>query len=148
MKRLFVGLVLLMMSFLSALDSLEVLRQFGTRVGLFRWVGELLIALAAVALFAHSTKLHRRLLFPRRGGHLLAAGIVVYALGAAVATGLVVTALGWFAIEKDSLLAPAPALVAQIVPLPLLFAGQLLLVIGVFRAMTNLVPKSEFDADY
>lgn len=148
MKRLFVGLVLLLMSFLSALDALEVLREIGTRVGLFRWVGELLIALAAVALFARSTRLNRRLLFPRRGANLLAAGIVVYALGAAVATGLVVTVLGWLAIEKDSLLAPAPALVAQVVPLPLLFAGQLLLVIGVFRAMTNLVPKSEFDADY
>jgi hypothetical protein len=148
MKRLFVGLVLLLMSFLSALEHLEVLRQLGTRVGLFRWVAELLIALAAVALFARTTKLHRRLLFPRRGGHLLAAGIVVYGLGAALATGLVVTVLGWLAIEKDSILAPAPALAAQIMPLPLLFTGQLLLVIGAFRAMTNLVPRSEFEADY
>lgn len=148
MKRLFVGLVLLLASFLSALGPLEALRAWAAGAGVYRWVPEFLLALALVALFAKVTQLHRRLLFPRRGVRLLAAGIALYAVGAAVATGLLAGALRMIPPEAGAPWTDAPALAAQVVPWPMFLAAQLLLVLGAFRALTNLVPPSEFDADF
>lgn len=74
MKRIFVGLVLLVMGFLSALDHLDRVHAVGARLGVQRWMTEAVIAIVIVAWFVRSTQLHRRLLFPRRGLRLLLAG--------------------------------------------------------------------------
>jgi len=145
-KRLFVALVLLLMSFLSALAPLEGLRGLAMGAGVYRWVPDLVLALALVAAFARLTQLHRRLLFPRRGVRLLAGGIALYALGAALATGLAVSALRLLPPEAGG--PGAAELAARAVPLPIFLAAQLLLVLGAFRAMTNLVPPDEFAADF
>lgn len=148
MKRLFVGLTLLLMSFLSALDSLAWLRDLAARIGLYRWVIELVLALAVVTLFARKAELHRRLLFPRRGDQLLIAGIGVYALAVAAATGALVQAMGFVAKLADSGLGGVPTLVANVYPQPVFIAAQLLLMLGAFRALANLVPPGEFAEDY
>lgn len=148
MKRLFVALTLLLMSFLSALDSLAWLRDLSARIGLYRWVVELVLALAVVTLFARKAELHRRLLFPRRGDQLLIAGIAVYALAVAAATGALVQAMGFIAKLADSGLGGVPTLVANVYPQPVFIAAQLLLMLGAFRALANLVPPGEFAEDY
>lgn len=148
MKRLFVGLVLLLASFLAAVGPLDVVRERAAGLGVYRWVPEIVLALVFVALFARVTQLHRRLLFPRRGVRLLAAGIALYAAGAAVATGMLVGALRLIPPEAGAPWTDAPALAAQVLPWPMFLAAQLLLVLGAFRALTNLVPPSEFDADF
>lgn len=148
MKRLFVGLVLLLMAFLSTLDHLDRVHHVGARLGVQRWMTELVLAIAVVALFVRFTQLHRRLLFPRRGLRLLLAGIVFYALGIAVATGALVSAAGWLPPEDLGALAGVSQILPRLTPLPLFLAAQVLLVIGVFRALTNLVPPQEFAEDF
>lgn len=148
MKRLYVALTLLLMSFLSALEHLDGLRNMVARVGVYRWVPELLLAAAAVAVFVMATQLHRRLLFPRRGMRILAAGIAVYAVAVAAATGAAATALGVVAIEKGSPWSAVPELLGRFHPQPVFVAALLLLILGAFRALTNLVPPNEFEADF
>jgi hypothetical protein len=148
MKRLFIGLTVLLMAFLSSLDQLEALHRFAARAGVQRWTIELALALAAVAAFAQRSQLHRRMLFPRRGLRLLLAGIAVHALAVALMTGLLVRAIGVLPIEADSVWSAWPELVSLLRPLPLLVAAQVLLLVGAFRALTNLVPPDEFAADF
>jgi hypothetical protein len=148
MKRLFIALTLLLMSFLSALDQLQWVQHLAARAGAPRWLPELVLAAAAVAAFLHLSSLRRRLLFPRRGMRLLAAGIGVYAVGVAAATGLLVTVVGQIAIEQGSAWADLPRYVAAVYPQPVFLAAQLLLVLGVFRALSNLVSPAEFREDY
>ena len=148
MKRLFAGLVLLMMAFLATLPPLEVLRALAVRSGAFAWVPELLLALVVVTAFARITQLHRRLLFPRRGGRLLAAGLALYAVAVAVATGAAAAALRLLPLEPGSPWAGAADLAARMVPLPLFLAAQVLLALGAFRALSNLVPPQEFAEDF
>lgn len=148
MKRLYVALTLLLMSFLSVLAPFAHAQQLATRVGVYAWLPELLLAAAAVALFVKATHVHRRLLFPRRGLRLLAVGIALYALAVALASGVVARALGVLEIAKDGPFASVPALASTLYPQPVFIVAQLLLVIGAFRALTNLVPPAEFEADY
>jgi hypothetical protein len=148
MTRLFIGLTLLLMSFLSALDGLKGLDDLAARVGVYRWVPELVLAAVAVALFVYRSSLRRRLLFPRRGFRLLAAGIGVYALGAAAAGGLLVTAAGMLPLEQGTPWARLPELVARLYPQPVFVAALLLLAMGAFRALSNLVPPAEFEEDF
>ena len=148
MKILFAGLTLLLASFLSTLEHLDALRDLVGRAGAYRWLPELLLAAAAVALFLGASKLHRRLLFPRRGMRLLAAGVAVYAVGAATASGAVVHAAGWLPIEQGSVWADVSG-AASFVDAPAVFViAQLLLIVGAIRAFSNLVPPSEFEADF
>jgi hypothetical protein len=148
MTRLFIALTLLLMSFLSALDHLDWLRNTIARVGVHRGVPELMMAASIVAVFAHLSSLHRRLLFPRRGAYLLAAGIVVYAVGLAAANGLLAAAAVLVPTEQGSPWADVPTLVAGVYPQFVLLAAQLLLVLGAFRALSNLVPPAEFKEDF
>jgi hypothetical protein len=148
MKRLFLALTLLLMSFLSALDHLERVHGAAASVGVQRWMTELLLAALAVALFARTTSLGRRMLYPRRGARLLTAGIVVYALAVVVASGLLVRAAALLPLEAASALGDLPAFVAAVPPQPLWVAAFVLLVLGAFRALCNLVPPAEFAADY
>lgn len=145
MKRLFVGLTLLLMSFLAALDHLGALHALPSRIGIQRWMTELVLAAAAVTLFVRASQLHRRLLFPRRGLRLLAAGIAVYALAVAAASGVAAVAIGWVLAEQAGAL---PELVAGLNAQPVFLAAQLLLVVGAFRALSNLVPPAEFHEDF
>ena len=41
-----------------------------------------------------------------------------------------------------------PGVVALLRPLPLLAVAQVLLLVGAFRALTNLVPPDEFAEDF
>lgn len=148
MTRLFIGLTLLLMSFLSTLDHMEWLHALPARAGLDRWVLELVLSAAAVAAFAHATSLHRRLLFPRRGLRLLAVGIAVYALGIAAATGVLVRAVGMVAVEPGTLWSELPEVVAGVNAQLLFVAALLPLALGAFRALANLVPPAEFEEDY
>lgn len=148
MTRLFIGLTLLLMSFLSTLDHMDWLQALPARAGLGRWVLELVLSAAAVAAFAHVTSLHRRLLFPRRGLRLLAAGIAVYALGIAAATGMLVRAAGMVTLEPGSAWSEVPHVVAGMNAQLVLVAAVLLLALGAFRALANLVPPAEFEEDY
>jgi hypothetical protein len=147
MKRLFVALTLLLMSFLAALDNLEGLHALPSRIGIQRWMTELVLASLAVGLFVRASQLHRRLLFPRRGLRLLAAGIAVYAVAVAAASGIVARGIALLAMEQGGW--PAfTELVAGLETRPVFLAAQLLLVVGAFRALANLVPPAEFEADY
>jgi hypothetical protein len=148
MKRLFVGLTLLLMAFLSTLDHFDRLHQLAARVGIQRWMTEAVLAVAIVALFVRASELNRRLLFPRRGLKLLLAGIVVYGLGVAVATGALVGATGALQPQDLGPLADLPRVATRLTPWPLFFVADVLLVIGVFRALTNLVPPDEFAEDF
>jgi hypothetical protein len=148
MKRLFVSLVLLLMAFFSTLDHLDGLHRVGARVGIQRWMTELVLALAIVALFVRFSQLHRRLLFPRRGVRLLLVGLVFYAVGVAVATGTLVGAAGMLPTEDLGPLAGVTHYLPLLSPLPLFVAAQVLLVLGVFRSLTNLVPPQEFAEDF
>ena len=148
MKRLFVGLTLLLMAFFSFLDQLDALHRGVARIGVQPWMTELLLALLVVAAFAYGSQLHRRLLFPRRGLRLLLAGIIVYGLGAVAATGALVGAAGWIPLELDSSLSGVAHIASRLVPLPLFLAGEALLLVGAFRALTNLVPPDEFAEDF
>jgi hypothetical protein len=148
MKRLFVGLVLLLASFLSALAPLEGLRLLAGRLGPVRWIPDLVIALVVVALFARLSQLNRRMLFPRRGVRLLAAGIAMYVLAVAAASGGLGYALGVLPAEAATPLGSAPELAARIAPLPIFVIAQVLLALGAFRALTNLVPPGEFAEDF
>jgi hypothetical protein len=96
----------------------------------------------------HTSRLHRRQLYPRRGQRLLTAGIAIYAVGVAAATGLLVKAVQVMPIEQGSLGSGLPELMARLHPQPVLLAAQLLLAVGAFRALSNLVPPAEFEADY
>jgi hypothetical protein len=145
---LFVGLTLLLLSFLSALDHLGLVRSLAAEAGGPRWLPELVLAAIAVGLFLRATSMKRRLLYPRRGKRLLAAGITVYALGLAAGMGLLVKAAGLLASELGKEWASVPGLVAQLYPQPVLLVGQLLLVFGAFRALANLVPPNEFAEDF
>jgi hypothetical protein len=148
MKRLFVGLVLLLASFASTLAPLEVLRGLAARIGPVRWLPDLLLALIVVALFARMSQLHRRMLFPRRGLRLLAVGIGLYVVAVAAASGGLGYALGVLPAEAAPALGRAPEFAARIAPLPFFVAAQVLLALGAFRALTNLVPPGEFEADF
>jgi|1186.fasta_scaffold199607_2 hypothetical protein len=148
MKRLFVGLVLLLMAFFSTLDHMDGLQRVAARAGGQRWMIEAVLALAIVGLFVRASQLHRRLLFPRRGVRLLLAGIVFYALGVAVATGTLVGAAGMLPADDLGALAGVTHYLPLLTPLPLFVAAQVLLVLGVFRALTNLVPPQEFAEDF
>jgi hypothetical protein len=148
MKRLFIGLTLLLVAFLSTLDQLDPLHRVMARAGVQGWMTELALALAAVAVFAHRSSLHRRMLFPRRGLRLLLAGIGIYALALAVLTGLLARAVGWIPLEADTAWSALPNMVALLRPLPLFVAAEVLLLLGAFRALTNLVPPDEFATDF
>jgi len=145
---LFVALTLLLLSFLSALDHLGWLRNVAAHAGAQPWVPELVLAAIAVALFLHASSLKRRLLHPRRGVRLLAAGIAMYGLGVAAAMGLLVKGAGWLASALGSDWSGVPALVAHLYPQPVFIAAQLLLVFGAFRALSNLVSPGEFAEDF
>lgn len=145
---LFVGLTLLLLSFLSALDHLGLVRSLAAEAGGPRWLPELVLSAIAVALFLRATSLKKRLLYPRRGKRLLAAGIAVYALGVAAAMGLLIKAAGLLANEMGKEWAAVPGWVAQLYPQPVLVIAQLLLVFGAFRALANLVPPNEFAEDF
>ncbi len=143
MKRLAVGLVLLLMSFLAALENIDALHAPLSQLGVQRWMSELLLAAIVVGLLFRVAKLHRRMLYPRRGMRLLAGGIALYAVGAALATGAVVRAVQLVPLD------PALPELAELLPAqPLLAGAQLLLVVGAFRALCNMVSPSEYDADY
>lgn len=148
MTRLFISLTLLLMSFLAALEGLDGLRSMALRAGAYRWVIELVLAAVAVGAFVHASRLHRRQLYPRRGERLLTAGIALYAVGVAAATGLLVEAVEVMPVEQGGFASSLPQLMAQLHPQPVLLAAQLLLVVGAFRALSNLVPPAEFEADY
>ncbi|NML46195.1 hypothetical protein HHL11_20775 [Ramlibacter sp. G-1-2-2] len=148
MKRLYIGLTLLLMAFLTSLDQLDAVHRFVARAGVQRWMTELALSLAAVAFFARRSSLHRRMLFPRRGLRLLLAGIAAYALGLAVISGLLARAAGMLPIEAEGPWASVPGVLAFLRPLPLFIAAEALLVVGAFRALTNLVPPDEFAADF
>lgn len=146
MKRLFIALTLLLMAFLSTLDGLDVLHRVLARAGVQRWMAELALAVAAVALFAHRSNLHRRMLFPRRGLRLLLAGIGIHALALAVLSGVLARAVGM--VPLDPAWSALPDIVSLLDPLPLFVGAQVLLLVGAFRALTNLVPPDEFAADF
>jgi hypothetical protein len=145
---LFVALTLLLLSFLSALEHLGWLRELAAHAGAQRWVPELVLAAIAAAAFIHVSSLKRRLLHPRRGKRLLAAGLALYALALAAAMGLLVKGAGMLASELGSEWAAVPGLVAHVYPQPLFVLAQLLLAFGAFRALCNLVSPSEFEADF
>ena len=145
--RLFVALTLLLMSFLSAFDGLAAVRELATRAGGYGWIPELVLALVAVGLFVRASHLHRRLLYPRRGQRLLTAGIAVYAVGVAAATGLFVSGVGLLA-EQASAGPQLSEIASRLYPQPVFLLAQLLLVMGAFRALSNLVPRDEFEADF
>ena len=148
MTRLAVGLTLLLMSFLAALENVDGLHAPLTQLGVQRWMCELLVAAIAVGLLLRASRVHRRMLFPRRGLRLLAAGIVLHAAGAALATGAVVRALQLVPLAPGSGWSALPEVAELLAPQPLFAAAQLLLVVGTFRALCNLVSPSEFEADY
>lgn len=148
MKRLYLGLTLLLMAFLSTLDHVDAVHRVGARFGVQRWMTELVLAAIGTALFVRACQLQRRLLFPRRGLRLLLLGIALYVLGAGVASGMLAKAMAALALEPASPWADLPHLATLLAPLPLFVAAQVLLVIGSFRALTHLVPPDEFAEDF
>jgi len=148
MKRLYLGLTLLMMAFLSSFDALDGLHRLLARIGVQRWMTELVLAAVAVAAFVQATSLHRRLLYPRRGLRLLLAGIVLHAGAAGVATGALAGAVASLPLDTDSTRAVLSHGVGVLSPLPLFVLGEVLLLVGAFRALTNLVPPDEFAQDF
>jgi hypothetical protein len=148
MKRLYVGLTLLLMAFLSTLDPLDRLHHLLARVGVRPWMTQLVLAALVVALFVRASQLHRRLAFPRRGLRVLLAGIVVYGIGVGVATGALVSGAALLPADGDAPWAGLPRYVGMLVPWPLFLVGEVLLVVGAFRALTNLVPPDEFAEDF
>jgi hypothetical protein len=148
MKRLFIGLTLLLMAFLSTLDQLDALHRVMARAGVQRWMTELALAIAVVAAFANLSSLHRRMQFPRRGLRLLLAGIGIHALALAVLTGVLARGVGLIPLEADAAWSALPEIVSQLRPLPLFLAAEVLLLVGAFRALTNLVPPDEFAEDF
>jgi hypothetical protein len=147
MKRLYIGLTLLLMAFFSTLDQLDRAHGVLARIGVQRWMSELALAAGLVALFVHVSQLHRRLLFPRRGLRILLAGIAVHAFGLAVATGLLARAMDLVPLQEVAWIS-APQIVSMLAPLPFLLVAEVLLLVGAFRALTNLVPPDEFAADF
>ena len=101
MKRLFIGLTLLLMAFLSSLDQLDAMHRLLARVGVQRWMTELLLAAAVAGAFSYTSQLHRRMLFPRRGLRLLLVGIAVYAAGFPLATGTLANVVGWLPLDES-----------------------------------------------
>jgi hypothetical protein len=148
MMRLALGLVLLLMSFLAALDHVNGLHAAVARLGVQRWMTELAVAAVAVGLFFKAGNVHRRMLFPRRGMRLLAAGIALYAVGLAIASGLLARGVQFASQEAGGTLGAVPQIAGQLHAQPLLVAAQVLLVLGAFRALCNLVSPAEFEADY
>ena len=147
-QSLFIALTLLLLSFLSALEHLGWLRHLAADAGMPRWLPELLLAALAAAAFIHASRLKQRLLHPRRGNWLLAAGIAAYALGLAAAMGLLAQGGAWMANELGGEWSRAPGLIALLYPQPLLILAQALLAFGAFRALSNLVPPNEFAEDF
>ncbi len=148
MKRLFLALTLLLMSFLGALEHLDAFHALVARIGIQRWMTELVLAAAAVALFVNATHLHRRLLFPRRGLRLLAAGLGVYAIALVAATGLLSRVVDFFVIDTSGAWSAVADFIAAMGAQPVFLTAQVLLVVGAVRALANLVPPAEFEADY
>ena len=72
---LFIALTLLLLSFLSALEHLAWVRAVAAGAGAQPWVPELVLAALVAGVFVYTGSLKRRLLHPRRGQWLLAAGI-------------------------------------------------------------------------
>jgi hypothetical protein len=148
MKRLVVALTLLLLPFLATVDQMDPLHRLLGRVGVQRWMTELVLAAGAVALFAHVIELKRRMLFPRRGLRLLLAGIALYGVGIALMVGLPDRAMGAVPGTTPGSWASLPGIVSLLRPLPLLAVAQALLLVGAFRALTNLVPPDEFAEDF
>jgi hypothetical protein len=148
MKRLVVALTLLLLPFLATVDQMVPLHRLLAKVGVQRWMTELVLAAGAVALFAHVIQLNRRMLFPRRGLRLLLAGIALYAVGLALMVGLPDRAMGVVSNAAQAPWSGLPGFMALLRPLPLLAVAQALLLVGAFRALTNLVPPDEFAEDF
>lgn len=148
MKRLYLGLTLLMMAFLSTFDALDGMHRLLARAGVQRWMTELLLAALTVAAFVRASSLHRRLLYPRRGLRLLLAGLVLYAAAVAVATGALPSAVASLPLDTDSTRAVLSQGVGALRALPLFLLAQGLVLLGVFRALTHLVPPDEFAEDF
>lgn len=148
MKRLFLGLVLLTMAFLSSLEALDGVHRLLAPMGGERWMLEAPLAVAAVALFMRAAHLHRRMLFPRRGLRLLLAGIVLDALAFVPATGWADRVPALLPADPDAPWSQLPQHLGLLQAAPLFFVAQALLLVGAFRALTNLVPREEFLADY
>ena len=147
MKRLFIGLTLLLMTFFSTLDHVGGLYRVGSRFGVQRWMAEMVLATAMVALFARACQLHRRMLHPRRGLRMLVAGIALYGLALGLNTGLLATAFTKLSFDESDW-AGVPHVLAQLPALPFCVAAWVLLIAGAFRALTNLVPPDEFAEDF
>lgn len=148
MKRLVVALTLLLLPFLATVDQMDPLHRLLARVGVQRWMTELVLAAGVVALFARAVKLNRRMLFPRRGLRLLVAGIALYGVALALMVGLPGHGLTVMPATAPGSWAGVPGIVALLRPLPLLAVAQVLLLVGAFRALTNLVPPDEFAEDF
>lgn len=148
MKRLVAALTLLLLPFLATVDQMDPLHRLLARVGVQRWMTELVLAAGVVALFARAVKLNRRMLFPRRGLRLLVAGIALYGVALALMVGLPGHGLTVMPATAPGSWASVPGIVALLRPLPLLAVAQVLLLVGAFRALTNLVPPDEFAEDF
>jgi hypothetical protein len=148
MKRLMVALTLLLLPFLATVEQMAPLHRLLAKVGVQRWMTELVLAAGAVALFAHVIELKRRMLFPRRGLRLLLAGIALYGVGIALMLGLPDRAVAAVPAASQGAWSGLPGVVALLRPLPLLAVAQALLLVGAFRALTNLVPPDEFAEDF
>jgi hypothetical protein len=88
------------------------------------------------------------MLFPRRGLRLLLAGIALYGVGIALMLGLPDRAAAVVPAASQGAWSGLPGVVALLRPLPLLAVAQALLLVGAFRALTNLVPPDEFAEDF
>lgn len=148
MKRLVVALTLLLLPFLAMVDQMDPLHRLLARVGVQRWMTELVLAAGVVALFAHVIQLNRRMLFPRRGLRLLLAGIALYGVGLALMVGLPGQAMAVMPAAAQGSWSGVPGVVTLLRPLALLAVAQVLLLVGAFRALTNLVPPDEFAEDF
>ena len=70
------------------------------------------------------------------------------AIALVAATGMLSRAVDFFVIDTSGAWSAVADVVADLGAQPVFLTAQVLLVVGAVRAMTNLVPPAEFEADY
>jgi hypothetical protein len=138
-KRIFVGLTLLLLLFLPMTDNFLTLGALASKFGIPSIFAELFVAGATVAVFFKLSGIRERIIYPIPGIRLLTIGIVLYVVPLLIGSVYFVVLTKIFgATEQTPWLALVPAIIVGKYTAPILLLAETILLLGAFRLLTNL----------
>jgi len=144
MKRIFVGLTILLFMFLSEIQAQFPFGVLSSKTGIPDSYIVLLTAIVGTALFFIYSSFRRRLIFPIPGIRLLTTGAILFLLTCGIATFVfmwVLGALGGNGANSNILAVIMSAAFVGAFATPLLYLAKILLILGAFRMLTNLATE-------